>query len=88
MRDKYRLDIPTSNTWVVQIAGAAAASGLSLEKVRAEAEAAANDVGSMGVAAECCSLPGKEASSRQADISNSDDSSHLSLAIRGVFFFS
>ena len=39
-------------------------AGLSLEQVKKEAEAAAKSVGSMGVAAQVCTLPGGEASAR------------------------
>ena len=44
----------------MQIAGAAAAAGLSLDKVKAEVEAVASSVGSMGMATQICSVPGNE----------------------------
>ena len=47
-----------------QVAGAAAAAGLSLEAVAAEAAAAAHAVGSMGVATRVCTVPGAEPSTR------------------------
>ena len=50
--------------YVVQVAGAAAAAGLSLEEVRQEAEQAAAAVGSMGVASRACSTPGEEPARR------------------------
>uniref|UniRef100_A0A061S670 Dihydroxyacetone kinase n=1 Tax=Tetraselmis sp. GSL018 TaxID=582737 RepID=A0A061S670_9CHLO len=50
--------------FVHKVAGAAAASGCSLEEVRAEAEAAAASVGSMGVALSTCTLPGGRPSDR------------------------
>ena len=43
----------------VQIAGAAAVAGLSLEEVRAVADEAAQFTGSMGVAMQICRIPGK-----------------------------
>ena len=46
------------------MAGAAAASGCALDEVRAEAEATAGAVGSMGVALTTCTVPGGEASTR------------------------
>jgi len=49
-----------------QVAGAAAAAGLSLEAVAAEAAAAARAVGSMGVATAVCTLPGAAPSERSA----------------------
>ena len=51
---------------VAQVAGAAAAAGLSLEKVAAEAAAAAQAVGSMGVATSVCTVPGSQPSTRCA----------------------
>lgn len=47
-----------------QVAGAAAAAGLSLADVRAETKAAAAAVGSMGVATRACALPGAQPSDR------------------------
>ncbi|KAH6803293.1 Dihydroxyacetone kinase [Perilla frutescens var. frutescens] len=44
---------------VHKIAGAAAASGLSLEEVAAEAKRASDMVGTMGVALSVCTLPGQ-----------------------------
>jgi len=49
-----------------QVAGAAAAAGLPLAEVRAEAEAAATAVGSMGVASRARTLPGAQPSDRWA----------------------
>jgi hypothetical protein len=49
-----------------QVAGAAAAAGLSLEAVANEAAAAARAVGSMGVATAVCTLPGAAPSDRSA----------------------
>ena len=49
---------------VAQVAGAAAAAGLSLDKVAAEAAAAAQAVGSMGVATSVCTVPGSQPSTR------------------------
>lgn len=51
---------------LAQVAGAAAAAGLSLEAVAAEAAAAAHAVGSMGVATRVCTVPGGEPSTRWA----------------------
>ena len=47
-----------------QVAGAAAADGATLEQVKAEAEAAAAAVGSVGVATRSCTLPGGRPSDR------------------------
>jgi len=44
---------------MVQIAGAAAVAGLSLEEVKKEAELAACAVGSMGLANRICTIPGE-----------------------------
>lgn len=41
-----------------QVAGAAAAAGLSLADVAAEARHASENVGTMGVALSACTLPG------------------------------
>ncbi|KAL8478425.1 hypothetical protein ACS0TY_030356 [Phlomoides rotata] len=49
---------------VHKIAGAAAASGLSLEEVAAEAKRASEMVGTMGVALSVCTLPGQSTSDR------------------------
>jgi hypothetical protein len=46
------------------VAGAAAAAGLPLADVAAEAAAAAAAVGSMGVATSACTLPGGQPSDR------------------------
>lgn len=46
------------------MAGAAAAAGLSLEEVAAEAKHASEVVGTMGVALTVCSLPGQATSDR------------------------
>ena len=46
------------------MAGAAAAAGLSLEKVAAEAKCASEMVGTMGVALSVCTLPGQVTSDR------------------------
>lgn len=48
----------------MQVAGAAAASGLSLADVAAEAKHASEMVGTMGVALSVCTLPGQVASDR------------------------
>lgn len=55
-------DSPTHG--LAQVAGAAAAAGLSLQAVAAEAAAAARAVGSMGVATRVCTVPGSEPSTR------------------------
>jgi hypothetical protein len=47
-----------------QIAGAAAATGLSLDEVAAEAKRASEMVGTMGVALSVCTLPGQVTSDR------------------------
>lgn len=44
----------------LQIAGAAAASGLSLAEVRNVAQEAAVSIGSMGVATQICKIPGEK----------------------------
>ncbi|KAJ4881819.1 Dihydroxyacetone kinase [Raphanus sativus] len=49
---------------VHKVAGAAAAAGLSLEEVAAEAKHASEVVGTMGVALTVCSLPGQATSDR------------------------
>lgn len=49
---------------LTQVAGAAAASGLSLTDVAAEAKHASEMVGTMGVALSVCTLPGQVASDR------------------------
>lgn len=49
---------------LTQVAGAAAASGLSLADVAAEAKHASEMVGTMGVALSVCTLPGQVASDR------------------------
>lgn len=54
----YTVSDPNSNC-KPQIAGAAAASGLSLEQVAAEAKRASDMVGTMGVAFSVCTLPGQ-----------------------------
>lgn len=46
------------------MAGAGAAEGATLEQVKAEAEAAAGAVGSVGVATRSCNLPGGRPSDR------------------------
>lgn len=51
---------------VHKVAGAAAEAGLSLEEVLGEARAAAEAVGTMGVALSACTLPGKTAAQRIA----------------------
>lgn len=45
--------------WARQVAGAAAAAGLSLADVAAEARYASENVGTMGVALKACTLPGR-----------------------------
>lgn len=50
--------------FVHKIAGAAAAAGKSLAEVKAEAEAAATSMGSLGVALSTCTVPGTAPSSR------------------------
>ena len=47
-----------------QVAGAAAAAGLSLADVAAEAKRASEMVGTMGVALSVCTLPGQVTSDR------------------------
>lgn len=47
-----------------QVAGAAAAAGLSLADVAAEAKCASEMVGTMGVALSVCTLPGQVTSER------------------------
>lgn len=49
---------------LLQVAGAAAASGLSLADVAAEAKHASEMVGTMGVTLSVCTLPGQVASDR------------------------
>ncbi|RID63403.1 hypothetical protein BRARA_E02414 [Brassica rapa] len=49
---------------VHKVAGAAAAAGLSLEKVASEAKCASEMVGTMGVALSVCTLPGQVTSDR------------------------
>lgn len=49
---------------LTQVAGAAAASGLPLADVAAEAKHASEMVGTMGVALSVCTLPGQVASDR------------------------
>ena len=49
-----------------QVAGAAAAGGMSLERVREVAEAALRAMGTMGVALSGCTLPGAAPSDRRA----------------------
>lgn len=44
--------------WVRQVAGAAAAAGLSLTAVAEEAKFASENVGTMGVCIKTCALPG------------------------------
>lgn len=48
----------------MQVAGAAAACGLSLDEVAAEAKRASEMVGTMGVALSVCTLPGQVTSDR------------------------
>ena len=48
------------------MAGAAAAAGLPLEVVHAEAQSAASSVGTLGVALTTCTLPGHPPSDRLA----------------------
>ena len=43
---------------MLQIVGAAAASGLALEEVRKLAQQVADSVGSMGMATQICRIPG------------------------------
>jgi hypothetical protein len=50
--------------FVHKIAGAAAAAGMSLEEVTAQARAAADNVASMGVALSTCTLPGNAPNTR------------------------
>ena len=50
--------------FVHKVAGAAAAAGLSLEEVAAEARAAAAAVRSIGIATSVCTVPGQAKSSR------------------------
>ena len=50
--------------FVHKVAGAAAASGASLEEVAAEARVASMGVGSMGVALTVCTVPGNATSDR------------------------
>lgn len=47
-----------------KVAGAAAAAGLSLDAVTAEAKCASEMVGTMGVALSVCTLPGQVTSDR------------------------
>lgn len=49
---------------LMQIAGAAAAEGLSLQEVAAAAKEAANQCRSVGVATRICTLPGASPSDR------------------------
>ena len=48
----------TTTVWAMQVAGAAAAAGASLEQVKAEAEAVVLGVGTVGMATDICKLPG------------------------------
>lgn len=48
----------------IKVAGAAAAAGLSLADVAAEAKRASEFVGTMGVALSVCTLPGQVTSDR------------------------
>lgn len=50
--------------WLSQVAGAAAAAGLSLNDVAAEAKHASEIVGTMGVALSVCTIPGQVTSDR------------------------
>lgn len=59
-----RLIIYTFLFWASQVAGAAAAAGLSLADVAAEAKSASEKVGTMGVALTVCTLPGQVMSDR------------------------
>lgn len=54
----FVFNVPNSNG-KSQIAGAAAASGLHLEEVAAEANRASDMVGTMGVALSVCTVPGQ-----------------------------
>ncbi|KAJ9552934.1 hypothetical protein OSB04_016979 [Centaurea solstitialis] len=60
----FRLSSPVSVGSSDEIAGAAAASGLSLSDVTAEARHACGIVGTMGVALSVCTLPGQPKSDR------------------------
>jgi dihydroxyacetone kinase len=53
--------------FVHKVAGAAAAAGLSLDEVHAEASAAAKLIGSLGIALTTCTVPGAPTSQRLAD---------------------
>jgi dihydroxyacetone kinase len=64
---------------VHKVAGAAAESGASLEEVRAEAQATADAMGTMGVALSVCTLPGAELNTRLAGA----DAMELGLGIHG-----
>lgn len=64
---------------VHKIAGAAAASGLSLDRVAAIANAAAAKLGTMGVALDGCTLPGADKSGFKL----ADDEIELGLGIHG-----
>ncbi|KAJ6418675.1 hypothetical protein OIU84_001946 [Salix udensis] len=52
------------HSWTKRVAGAAAAAGLSLDEVAAEAKRASEMVGTMGVALSVCTLPGQVTSDR------------------------
>ena len=52
------------NSPTLKVAGAAAAAGLSLDEVAAEAKRASEMVGTMGVALSVCTLPGQVTSDR------------------------
>lgn len=62
-----------------KVAGAAAASGLPLHQVAAIARAAADEIGTMGVALDGCTLPGSE----KSGFVLSDNEIELGLGIHG-----
>jgi dihydroxyacetone kinase len=68
--------------WLNQVAGAAAAAGLSLAEVTAEASKVAESVGTMGVALSVCTIPGQVASDRL-----DSGKMELGLGIVSILFF-
>lgn len=67
--------------FVHKVAGAAAAAGCSLAEVRAEAQNALENVGSLGVALNTCTLPGQPKSDRAAELDG--DVAEVGLGIHG-----
>ena len=66
----------------MKVAGAAAASGLSLSAVAAEAKRASELIGTMGVALSVCTLPGQVTSDRLGH-----GKMELGLGIVSLFYY-